>query len=188
MSETVLSFLDAKNGVAVICLGSCAAPALELRPIAEELRRRIWGPWLPLCGGVLPKHRPPPGARTCNAPVAPKVDEAGWPLALLVVEDKERAEPGVASREAAQDARPELLEPEPPEPQEPQEEEPEEEGCDGSSEASEELPPERRLKTRRPPSPASSKQSARDSEGGNWSNDFGGPPLRRGRGVTGSPA
>ncbi|CAJ1454426.1 unnamed protein product [Effrenium voratum] len=158
--ETVLSFLDAKNGVAVICLGSCAAPALELRPIAEELRRRIWGPWLPLCGGVLPKHRPPPGARTCNAPVAPKVDEAGWPLALLVVEDTERAEPGVASREAAQDARPELLEPEPPEPQEPQEEEPEEEGCDGSSEASEELPPERRLKTRRPPSPASSKRSA----------------------------
>ncbi|CAK9099394.1 unnamed protein product [Durusdinium trenchii] len=67
--SSVLSFFDATCGVAVICVRrTCRCPALVLQPLSEPLRLSIWGPYLALTDGVLPKHRPPPAARATHAP------------------------------------------------------------------------------------------------------------------------
>eukprot|EP00913_Durusdinium_trenchii_P004322 g4006.t2 len=75
--SSVLSFFDATCGVAVICVRRTCAVAEEQRRIAScqllrveswPLRLSIWGPYLALTDGVLPKHRPPPAARATHAP------------------------------------------------------------------------------------------------------------------------
>lgn len=55
---SVLTFFDVVCGVAVVCLReSCESPALQLEPLSEASRELIWGPFLALNCGVLPKHR-----------------------------------------------------------------------------------------------------------------------------------
>ncbi|CAE7646565.1 unnamed protein product [Symbiodinium pilosum] len=97
----VLTFFDVVCGVCVICLRStCKAPALQLMPLAEALRVQIWGHWISLNGGVLPKHRPPRPARTRFFPMWP---EAGWipratMMALLADQDEHKLHVSVELR------------------------------------------------------------------------------------------
>ncbi|CAE7455457.1 unnamed protein product [Symbiodinium natans] len=89
---TVLTFFDVVCGVCVICLKStCAAPALQLSPLTESSRTKIWGAWISLNGGVLPKHRPPRPARTRFFP-APQDGwiPRAWKMALLAEEASQR--------------------------------------------------------------------------------------------------
>mmetsp|Transcript_26968 Transcript_26968/g.55965 ORF Transcript_26968/g.55965 Transcript_26968/m.55965 type:complete len:389 (+) Transcript_26968:56-1222(+) len=69
---SLLSFFDAECGVAVICTRqTCRSPALQLQPLSQPRRLQLWGPFLALTGGVLPRHRPPPASCVENA-VAPE--------------------------------------------------------------------------------------------------------------------
>ncbi|CAE7563907.1 unnamed protein product [Symbiodinium sp. CCMP2592] len=91
----VLTFFDVICGVCVICLKStCEAPALELQPLTEASRLKLWGHWISLSGGVLPKSRPPSPARTKFFPTSQAEDD--WlprASAMALLAEKEQRKP-----------------------------------------------------------------------------------------------
>eukprot|EP00440_Ansanella_granifera_P014336 gb/GFBE01015582.1/.p1 GENE.gb/GFBE01015582.1/~~gb/GFBE01015582.1/.p1 ORF type:complete len:990 (+),score=147.58 gb/GFBE01015582.1/:1-2970(+) len=68
----VLIFFDVEYGLAVLCMKvNCEQPALRLEPLKEVQRLQIWGHWVRLNAGVLPKHKPPQPVRAETAPTPP---------------------------------------------------------------------------------------------------------------------
>ncbi|CAE7896447.1 unnamed protein product, partial [Symbiodinium microadriaticum] len=90
----VLTFFDVICGVCVICLKStCQAAALELQPLTEPSRQKLWGHWISLSGGVLPKQRPPSPARTKFFPASPTEDWLPCASAMALLAEKEQRKP-----------------------------------------------------------------------------------------------
>eukprot|EP00930_Biecheleria_cincta_P026696 TRINITY_DN18771_c0_g2_i1.p1 TRINITY_DN18771_c0_g2~~TRINITY_DN18771_c0_g2_i1.p1 ORF type:complete len:862 (+),score=155.02 TRINITY_DN18771_c0_g2_i1:151-2736(+) len=73
----VLTFFDVEYGMAVMCMKTgCMQPALVLQPLPKAKRMQIWGRWMRLNAGLLPRHTPPPASVTMFAFLAPAGEDS----------------------------------------------------------------------------------------------------------------
>lgn len=73
----VLTFFDVEYGVAVMCMKTgCSQPALVLQPMHKAERLQIWGRWMRLNAGLLPRHTPPHANVAMTAFLDPLVEDS----------------------------------------------------------------------------------------------------------------
>lgn len=73
----VLTFFDVEYGVAVMCMKTaCTQPALLLQSLPKAKRLQIWGRWIHLNAGLLPRHTPPPANVAMSAFLEPSREDS----------------------------------------------------------------------------------------------------------------